>query len=278
VRHVTGILIFTAVLGLFTASTCGAGDNGPTPVVAEVSLPRDTDGSAVKWHTVTVPDLGVLLIAVARPKKVDASPALLLLHGTHGFAREYVGLAKALAREGRFAVAACWFEGGAGSGAQFVTPIACPDAPAMSPASSDLAFRTVHALVRAVRTLPDVAPVPVALFGHSRGGGAALNYVLKGGEARALILNSVGYPAEVADRAAQIDVPVLILHGTADSSAEGGSTFTAITMARNFELSLRRAARPVTARYYDGSGHNGVFTNPWQFDDEVRRIAAFATR
>ena len=37
----------------------------------------------------------------------------------------------------------------------------------------------------------------VALFGHSRGGGAALNYVLKGGEARTLILKSVDYAAFV---------------------------------------------------------------------------------
>lgn len=49
-----------------------------------------------------------------------------------GFAREYVQLAQALARGGLLAIAACWFEGGGGPGARFVTPIACPDAPALT--------------------------------------------------------------------------------------------------------------------------------------------------
>jgi hypothetical protein len=49
-------------------------------------------------------------------------------------------------------------------------------------------------------------------------------------------------------------------------------------MARSFESAMRRLSKPVTAIYYDGSGHNGMFIDPKQFDDVVRRTAAFATK
>lgn len=132
--------------------------------------------------------------------------------------------------------------------------------------------------MRAVRSLPDARPGPVALFGHSRGGGAALYYVLKGGEARALILDSTGYPAEATERAAQINVPVLILHGAANTADEGGSALSTVEMARHFESATRRLGKPVTAIYYDGTGHNSIFINPKRLDDEVQRTAAFVVQ
>jgi dienelactone hydrolase len=276
----TRILVLAAVLGLSqSAVAVAAGDQRTSPLVAESTPPAGAEGLAVTWKTVTVPNLGVMLIAVARPSGEGPFPAVLVLHGTHGFAHEYLRLAQALARQGQLAVAACWFTGGGGPGARFVTPIVgCPDAPAMSGATSDLASQTVDALARAVGSLPDARPGPVALFGHSRGGGAALNYVLKGGKARALILESTGYPAEVTDRAAKVDVPVLILHGAMNNADEGGSALSTVEMARNFESAMRRLGKPVTAIYYDGSGHNGIFINPKQFDDVVRRTAAFVAQ
>jgi hypothetical protein len=51
-----------------------------------------------------------------------------------------------------------------------------------------------------------------------------------------------------------------------------------VEMARNFEAAMRRSGKPVTAVYYDGSGHNGMFINPRQFDDEVHRTAAFTAQ
>jgi hypothetical protein len=38
--------------------------------------------------------LGVILVAVARPSGEGPFPTILLLHGSHGFAQEYVRLAQ----------------------------------------------------------------------------------------------------------------------------------------------------------------------------------------
>jgi len=63
-----------------------------------------------------------LSAAVARPPGKGPFPVIVLLHGTHGFAREYVRLAHDLARtSGVVAVAGFWFAGGQGEGRRFVT-------------------------------------------------------------------------------------------------------------------------------------------------------------
>lgn len=137
---------------------------------------------------------------------------------------------------------------------------------------------TVDALVQAVRTLPGVRADRVALFGHSRGGGAVLHYVLEGGAVQAAVLNSAGYPEELARRTADVRVPILMLHGVADDPADGGSAMTNVRMARAFEAALRHAGAPVEATYYDEGGHNSLFTSAAQYDAEVQRIAAFVRR
>ena len=106
-----------------------------------------------------------------------------------------------------------------------------------------------------------------------------MNYILLGaGTVRAAVLNSTGYPGELAKRAPEIKVPILMLHGTADSPADGGSAFTNMQMARDFEAALRRADRPVDAKYYEGGRHNGLFADVTQYDDEVQRMTAFLRR
>ncbi|MGH8263213.1 MAG: dienelactone hydrolase family protein [Steroidobacteraceae bacterium] len=245
------------------------------PVVAATAPPAGTEALDVQWMTVSAPDLGPMLIAIARPAGKGPWPTVILLHGSHGFAQEYVQLAKAFAREGVLAVAACWFTGGGGVGARFVTPIACPEAPPMSEASGAVAMQSVDVLVQAVRSLPDVRADAIALFGHSRGGGAALNYVLEHAGVLAAILDSAGYPSEVVDRVSQVKAYILILHGTSDSPSDGGSAYTAVPMARSFVLALRKAGKRVQVHYYEGSGHNGIFASRTQFDDEARRGAAF---
>jgi dienelactone hydrolase len=229
----------------------------------------------VQWVKIATPSVGVMLAAVARPQGAGPFPAILILHGSHGFARQYVQLAQAMARGGMLAVAACWFAGGRGAGSRFITPIECPEASPMSDASSPVAQQTVDALVQAVRTLPGVRPDRVALFGHSRGGGATLNYILGAGTVQAAVLNSSGYSRELAKRAPEIKVPILMLHGTSDSPDDGGSAFTNVQMARGFEAALRRAGRPVEAKYYEGGRHNGLFSSTTQYDDEVQRMTAF---
>jgi dienelactone hydrolase len=238
----------------------------------------DSKLSPTQWEKVVAPGLGVMPTAIARPPGAGPFPVVLLLHGTHGFAQQYVQLAHELAQAGLLAMAAGWFAGGAGAGSRFVTPIACPEAPTMPDAWSPEALRIVDTLVTAVGALPDARPDRLALFGHSRGGRAVLHYLLEGGEAHAAILHSAGYPGEAADRITRIRPPILLLHGTADSPADGGSDLTDVQRARDFEAIARGAGKAIEAVYYDGGRHNDLFENPTQHADEVRRMAEFLTR
>ena len=52
-----------------------------------------------------------------------------------------------------------------------------------------------------------------------------------------------------------------MLHGTADSPADGGVAVTNIQMARDFEAKLRAAGKPVEAVYYEGGRHNDIFAS-----------------
>jgi dienelactone hydrolase len=254
------------------AQPLGSGSSFVTPAAP----PPATEWSGAEWGVVNVADIGDVLIAVTRPSGEGPFPAVIILHGTHGFAQEYVRLAADLSQAGFVAVAACWFVGGGGAGANVIAPIGCPeDAPAMPAAASAQTIRTIEALRRAVSALPGVQPDRIALFGHSRGGGAVLNYLAGGGDAAAAVVNSAGYPDEMIASAGEFSTPLLILHGEADSPADGGSVFTDAARARAFEAALLRAGTPVEAVYYDGAEHNALFANPLQYEDEVERMAAF---
>jgi len=250
----------------------------PAPAISPTSAPPGTEALAVEWVNVSGPGVRVMLAAVARPSGAGSFPTVVLLHGSHGFAQEYVRLARDLSAGGLLAVAACWFRGGGGAGTRFVTPISCPDAPPMPGATSPEAMVAVEALLAAVRSLPGARSDRVALFGHSRGGGAALNFALRGGRVQAVVLNSSGYPAHFAELSPQLQAPVLMLHGKADDPIDGGSALSNLQMARGFESAVRAAGKPVEAVYYEGGRHNGIFTSPEQYRDEVERMLAFLQR
>jgi dipeptidyl aminopeptidase/acylaminoacyl peptidase len=92
---------------------------------------------------------------------------------------------------------------------------------------------------------------------------------------RALILNSGVYLPEHTARAAELEAAVLLLHGAADSPANGGAPVSGAQRAHDFEAALRRARKSVKAKYYKTGGHNSLFTDPAQHRDEVRRILGF---
>ena len=98
-------------------------------VVFEAAPPSGAELLGVPWIAVSIPDIGVLPAAVIRPSGAGPFPTVLLLHGSHGFAHEYVRLARDLALRGFMAVAAGWFREGGGSGLRFVTLSICPQAP-----------------------------------------------------------------------------------------------------------------------------------------------------
>lgn len=234
---------------------------------------------SVYWLHVPT-DSGTIHGAMAVPTGQGPFPAIIILHGTHGFAEEYVKMARQFARNGIIGIAACWFAGRRGEGVRFITPIECKDAPPLVDVPGPDRFRvarlTIDSLVRKINTLSEVCNGNVMLFGHSRGGGAALDFVLtRPGKVQGLILNSCGYPTEVIKRASEINIPILILHGTADSPSEGGSAFTNISMVRQFEAALRSANKNVEVNYYEHGGHNGIFTSVTQFETTIQRISTF---
>jgi len=274
-----GVLTLTSAVG---SAHCEAPDTtrrvqGDTIMAVAPGASRD-DSLGVHWVQVQANGLGTLSAAVALPRGNGPFPAIVILHGSHGFGREYIDLARTFARGGFVAIAGCWFSGRKGAGTSFITPIECPDAPSLSAASSDTAYQAVEALMRAACEQPQVRPDRVALFGHSRGGGAALQYVLKGGVVQALILNSAGYPEEVVEQAAHITAPTLLLHGTADSPADGGSAMTSVERAHLFEAAMRRAGRSVESKYYRNGRHNGIFQSTPQREDELKRSTLFLRR
>lgn len=249
---------------------------GSTPTVSVADAPAGTERLGAEWISIiAIPDIGSLIAAVARPKGKGPFPTVLLLHGSHGFAREYVHLAQDLAGAGLQSMAACWFREGGGAGRRFISPIAWPNAPPAPDPLSHEAMQTVSALVRAARNLPDAQPDRMGLFGHSRGGGAALNYMLRSNDVHAGVLSSSRYPRELADLALDMKVPVLMLHGTADHPADGGTEFTDVQMARNFERTLRAAGKAVEAVYYEGGRHNDMFDSSARYQDELQRTSAF---
>lgn len=246
-----------------------------TPTVSVADAPQGTESLGADWITIAVPDTGNFVAAVARPTGKGPFPTVLLLHGSHGFAQEYVRLAQDLARAGFLSVAACWFREGGGAGIRFITPIMWPEAPPAPDPLSQEAMQTISALVHTVRALPDARPDGLGLFGHSRGGGAALNYMLRGGDVQAGVLSSSRYPRQLADLASDMKMPVLMLHGTADNPADGGTEFTDVEMARSFERALCAAGKPVDAVYYEGGRHNDIFDSSARYQDELRRMSAF---
>jgi dienelactone hydrolase len=244
------------------------------PVVTATDAPAGTEMLPAKWIKVAVPGVGVMRAAVAQPSGTGPFPAVLVLHGTHGFARQYVEWAIALARGGFIAVAACWFSGGSGAGVNEVTPIACPEIPPLAPGEYREAVQFVDALVQATRALPGVRGDRVALVGHSRGAGATQQYLLAGANVQAAILHSSGYALRPWNRAAEFNLPILIMHGTEDTFGEN----TQVGFAREFEMGLRANKKPVETAYCEGCGHNTFFTNSTQRDDEMKRMVEFLRR
>jgi dienelactone hydrolase len=266
---IAGTLVSPAWQG--STPTTTAGGLKSRPIVTATEAPSGTEDLPVKWVRVAVPDLGVMRAAVARPSGTGPFPAVLVLHGTHGFARQYVEWANDLARGGFIAVAACWFSGGGGAGANEVTPIPCPEIPPLGPGEYPTAVQFVDALAQATRALPGARADRLALVGHSRGAGATQQYLLASGNVQAAVLHSSGYALRPWTRAAELNLPILIMHGTADSFGEN----TQFRFAREFEMALRANKRPVQTAYCEGCGHSTFFTNSTQRDDELKRMIEF---
>lgn len=61
---------------------------------------------SVNWIHVST-DSGMIHAAIITPKGKGPFPAVVILHGSHGFAQEYIQLARQLAKKGIVGIAAC---------------------------------------------------------------------------------------------------------------------------------------------------------------------------
>jgi hypothetical protein len=66
-----------------------------------------------------------------------------------------------------------------------------------------------------------------------------------------------------------------MIHGTENNPDEGGSPLSNIEMARQFETALRTARKDIQVKYFEGSGHNALFSNSAQFDETVKLVVTF---
>ena len=69
------------------------------------------------------------------------------------------------------------------------------------------------------------------------------------GGVQAAVLNSCTYGYLPTAHVSQVKAPILILRGTADSPADGGTSLSNVQMARAFEAAMRKAGKPVESVY-----------------------------
>ena len=259
-----------------SAQTTRGGSKSP-PIVSRAGAPAGTEKLAVQWLRISVPDLGAILAAVARPPgpvpfRRCSSPRYPWIRARvrpvgPGSGARWLPRRRAVLVFGR-----------GGSGSHAVTPpIPCPEIPALKRDAYPEVVQDIDAVVKAARALPGARADRLGIVGHSRGGGETLQYLLAIGNVQAAVLHSAGHGYRPVTRVAEFNVPMLILHGTADGPADGGGVNTQVALVR-FEAALRQNRKPVEAHYYEGGGHNTFFTNSTQHDDELKTMITFLRR
>jgi dienelactone hydrolase len=261
----------------------------PSSALAAVTPPPGTEGFGANWYTVATPAGRTLVVAIydTRSSPDQAVPAILVLHGSHGFASQYVQIAHDLSEQTGYVVAAgCWFDGAApDTDTSDVTPIRCPGSPEFAGATQT-AWPTVRALTEAVRQYAGGGPL--GIFGHARGAEIALQLAStpdpSGAGIQAVVASSGIYaslphtpeydsptPLSLADG---LTAPVLILHGQADTQAR-------FSNAALYYERLQKAGKSAQCVVYPRVGQDAMLRtasgDPQArvFTDGVRRSAAF---
>ena len=261
----------------------------PAAVLAPIAPPSGVEGFGASWYTVPAADGRTMVLAVydPRPTLDEARPAILVLHGSHGFATAYLQIAHDLAEQTGYVVAAgCWFDGiGPDADASNVTSIQCPGAPAYAGANGG-SWQAVWTLAQAVHVYAGGAGL--GLFGHERGATVALQLasmpefddltiggvIASSGVYTALpqaTLPDAPTPLALVE---SLSAPVLILHGQADTQAR-------FSNAALYYQRLQSLGKPAQCVVYPRAGHDAILqTAPGDpqhrvFTDGVRRSTAF---
>lgn len=239
-----------------------------------VDAPEGVAAFADEWIGVAGPGGTTMLASVFRPEGPGPFPAVVLLHSQSGFTVEYLELGEDIADAGFVVVVGCWFADNYDGTSSADNPttvtdpggIACPDGPALKPATSPDATEDVAALVAAAATLPGVDDDRVALVGNSRGSiTAVLTAALYPTSVDAVVAIG-GAPPGGALLASQITAPVLLLQGAEDSVVP-------VAYAQQLEQGLLALGRVVESHYYAGAGHGILFDTPYTPDVRARMDA-----
>jgi len=134
----------------------------------------------------------------------------------------------------------------------------CAEATSVGEWISDPADHSGKELVALARSLPKARADRVGLLGISRDGHAALWAASSGAHVQAVVVDSPAHepspmqvyppPRKPLTVLADLDAPVLMMHGTSDSVIP-------VALSREYEKAAREMGKPVTAEYFDGMGH-----------------------
>src|SRR5262249_53996217 len=105
------VLALTSAFGSGYCQSLHAAGQGRTDTTSATPAPSESqdDSLGIRWVQIQVMGTATLSAAVVSPRGRGPFPAIVILHGSHGFAKEYVDLARSFARSGFVAVAGCWF-------------------------------------------------------------------------------------------------------------------------------------------------------------------------
>jgi dienelactone hydrolase len=220
----------------------------------QVFVPR------AQWLRITRPDGVVQYAAVYRPKQSDPVPVVVYLHGSTGLEDLELDWAARLAARGFVVVVGCYLD--APASGRFV---GCPTLPLGEPTDPIAIKSSYDALTSVAVALPGVRPGPVGVVGVSYGAIAALS--IADARVGAIVADS-GYGKKGVQ---PVRSPVLMLAWADDGHVSHANVVL-------FEAALDGASKPVTARYYEGSGHVATLDPGLVGVDATNRAADFLRR
>jgi len=220
----------------------------------QVFVPR------TQWLRIARPDGVVQYAAVYRPKQSHPVPVVVYLHGSTGLEDLELDWAARLAERGFVVVAGCYLD--APASGRFV---GCPTLPLGEPTDPSATKDAYDALMSVAVALPGVRPGPVGVVGVSYGAITALS--IADARVGAIVADS-GYGKNGVQ---SVRAPVLMLAWTDD----GHVSHTRVVW---FEVALDAANKPVTAQYYEGSGHVATLDPGFVGVDATNRAVDFLRR
>lgn len=236
----------------------------------------------IEWVAIESSLARPIVAAVLRPAAAVPAPIVVFLHGDGGLRPSEVDFAASLAKDGALVVVPCW-QGRIG-GRPSPQNIGCTQSAPLRSSAADV-VKDVSAVADAARTLPGARPDRVVVVGHSAGAAASLLAASMGGHVQAVVAIDSPYPSESegtaglglrarwgaapTEHAADLAVPVMIVHGTDDQQAPP----TSVDRARAFEREARERGKKIDTIYVDGGGHEFVFSELFTADLRARLIA-----